>query len=250
MRSNDAQPSPQAYARAGGALYLVIVVTALFAEAYVRGRLIVSGDPAATAANILGSPTLFRLGLASDMLNCVLDVAVAMILYALLRLVDRNLALLAALLRIVADAILGVTGLFHLAAIVILGGSGSLRAFDLPQLQSLAYLSLDLHGKGYGISLIFFGLGCGILGYLVYRSGYLPRSIGVLLVIAGAGYWFNSFAGIVSPPLASSAFPWTLLPGFFSELALSFWLLLKGVDPAAWAERSRRALERRADGIA
>ena len=249
MRDHDVQQAPQAYARTGGALYLAIIVTALFAEAFVRGRLIVSGDAAATAANILGSPTLFRLGLASDMLNCVLDVVVAMILYALLRPVDRNLALLAAFLRIVADAILGVTGLFQLAAIVILGGGDPLRAVDLPQRQSFAYLSLDLHGKGYGISLIFFGLGCGILGYLVYRSGYLPRVIGVLLVIAGAGYWFNSFAGIVSPPLASRTFPWTLLPGLLSELALSLWLLLKGVEPAAWAERSRAGLERRADGI-
>jgi len=237
MKDGNPGFSAQWYARAGGALYLVIIVTALFAEAFVRGRLIVSGNAAATAGNIMGSPTLFRLGLAADMLNCVLDVAVAMILYALLKPVDLNLALLAAFLRVAADAILGITGIFQLAAIVILGGTDYLRTFEPAQLQTLAYLSLDLHGKGYGISLIFFGLGCEVLGYLVYRSGYLPRFIGVLLIVAGIGYLFNSFAGIVLPSLAAVAFPWTLLPGFFAELALCLWLLLKGVNAAKWDAR-------------
>jgi hypothetical protein len=237
MTNASLQLSPQRYARVGGALYLVIIVTALFAEAFVRGRLIVSGNAAATAANIMGSQALFRLGLASDMLNCVLDVALAVILYALLKPIDRNLALLAALLRVAADAILAFAGLFQMAAILILGGADHLRAFAPAQLQSLAYLSLGLHGEGYGISLIFFGLGCGILGYLVYRSSYLPRFLGVLLVVSGIGYLFNSFAGIISPPLAASAFPWTLLPAFFSELALGLWLLLKGVDVAKWEAR-------------
>jgi hypothetical protein len=145
--------------------------------------------------------------------------------------------LLAALLRIVADAILALAGLFQMASITILGGAGYLRAFEPRQLQSLAYLSLDLHGKGYGISLIFFGLGCEVLGYLIYRSGYLPRALGVLLVIAGVGYLFNSFAGLVLPALAASAFPWTVLPGFCAEVALSLWLLLKGVNAAKWEAR-------------
>lgn len=237
MMQRSPRPSPQTYARVGGALYLIIIVTALFAEAFVRGRLMVSGNAAATADNIVNAPTLFRLGLAADMLNCVLDVAVAMILYVLLKPVNRNLALLAAFLRIVADAILGLTGIFQLAAVVLLGGASYLRAFDPQQLRSLAYLSLQLHGEGYGISLIFFGVGCGILGYLIYRSGYLPRSIGVMLVVAGVGYLFNSFTGIIAPPLAASAFPWTLLPGFVSELALCLWLLIRGIKPEPWERK-------------
>jgi len=237
MTGDRPRLSIQGYARAGGALYLIVIATALFAEAFVRGRLIVPGNAAVTAGHIMGSPTLFRLGLAADMFNCVVDVAVAMILYALLEPVDRNLALLAAFLRVAADAILGITGLFQWAAIVILGGADYLHAFEPAQLQTLAFLSLDLHGKGYGISLIFFGLGCEILGYLVYRSGYLPRFIGVLLIVAGIGYLCNSFAGIVLPSLAAMAFPWTLLPGFFAELALCLWLLLKGVNAAQWEAR-------------
>ena len=124
-----------------------------------------------------------------------------------------------------------------MAAIIILGGGETLKVFEPQQLQSLAYLSMSLHGEGYGISLIFFGLGCEVLGYLIYQSGYLPRAIGMLLMIAGAGYLFNSFAGIVAPPLAASAFPWTLLPGFVAELALTFWLLIKGVHLPSWEAR-------------
>jgi hypothetical protein len=234
MTAPPTPSSPQRYARVAGVLYLIIIVTALFAEAFVRGRLIVSGDAAATAHHIQDASTLFRLGLAADLLNCVLDVAVAMILYMLLKPVDRHLALLAAFLRLAADAILGLTGIFQLAALALTGGSPVLDAFSVPQRQALAAFAMQLHGEGYAISLIFFGVGCGILGMLVYRSGYLPRVLGALLVVAGAGYLFNSFAGIIAPPLAASAFPWTLLPGFFAELSLSLWLLVRGVDLPAW----------------
>lgn len=225
---------PNAYARAGGTLYLVIIVTALFAEAFVRGRLIVDGDAATTASHIMASSTLFRWGLAADLLNASLDVAVAVILYVLLKPVDRNLALLAALLRVAADAILGLTGLLQWAVLVMLGGSAGLHDFTTGQMQSLAYLAMNLHGKGYAISMIFFGIGCGVIGYLIYHSRFLPRFIGVLLGVACAGYLFNSFAGIVSPRTAAIAFPWTLLPGFFAEAALCLWLLFRGVRATEW----------------
>jgi hypothetical protein len=244
VRDRERETSPQAYARTCGLLYLVIIVTAMFAEGFVRGRLIVSGDAASTAANITGSPLLFRAGLASDLINCALDIAVAVILYVLLKPVNRPLALLAALLRIAADTILGLVGLLHLAAIVILGGADYLKVFSPRQLESLAYLALRLHGLGYGISLIFFGFGCGVLGYLVHRSTYLPRLIGMLLVVTGACYLFDSFATIVAPEVAARLYPWPLLPGFISELALCSWLIVKGVDVQKWivAVRAQRGI--------
>lgn len=226
--------TPQNYARTGGLFYLVIIVTALFAEGFVRGRLIVSGDAAATASNILAFQRLFRTGLAADLVNCALDVAVAVILYVLLKPVSRNLALLAALLRITADTILGFDGILHLAAVVILGGGEYLKVFSPQQLDALAYLSLKLHGQGYNISLVFFGFGCGVLGYLIYRSTYLPRLIGVLLVVTGLCYLFHSFAAIVAPQLSASLYPWTLLPGFISEVTLCVWLIAKGVNVPRW----------------
>jgi hypothetical protein len=177
---------------------------------------------------------LFRAGLAGEMLVLVCDVAVAMILYVLLKPVHRNLALLAAFLRLTFAGVYGVVGLFQLAAVILLGGDDFLRAFDLQQLHALAYLSLRLHGYGYGISLIFFGFSLVLLGYLIYRSGYLPRIIGALLVIAGLGYLINSFAQILAPTVAATLFPWVLLPALPAELGLCLWLIVKGVDVPKW----------------
>lgn len=157
MTRRAVEGSPQTYARVGGTLYLFIIVAALFGELFVRGRLIVRGDAAATASNILGSETLFRVGLAGEMLTCLCDVALAMILYVLLKPVSRNVALLAAFHRVTFVAVYATSKLFLVAAVVVLGGADYLKVFDPPQLQALAYLSLRLHGQGYGLSLIFFG---------------------------------------------------------------------------------------------
>jgi hypothetical protein len=228
--------SPQTYARTGGILYLIIIATAMFAEGFVRGRFVVSGDAVTTAANIVASPTLFRAGLAADLVNCALDVAVAVILYVLLRPVSRNLAFLAVLLRIAADTILAFDGILHLAAIVILAGGDYLKVFSMQQLEALAYLALKLHGLGYSISIVFFGSGCVVLGFLIHRALYLPKLIGVLLVIAGCCYLLDSFSEIFASSFAASLYPWLLLPGFISELTLCFWLIIKGIDVPKWKQ--------------
>jgi hypothetical protein len=233
------EASPQTYARIGGILYLFIIVVGIVGEILVRGRLIVEGDAAATANNILGSETLFRVGLAGDILGYVASIAVAMILYVLLTPVSRNLALLSAFLTITSNAIFGLNGLFHLAAVVVLGDGDALPGFDPQQVQALAYLSLRLHGYGFAIGLIFFGCFLVLLGYLIYRSGYLPRSIGVLLAIGGLGYLTNSFAQILAPALAASLLPWVLLPSFLAELGLALWLTVKGVNVPKWEEAAQ-----------
>lgn len=240
MTQPSTELSPQRYARVGGALYLFIIVAALFGEAFVRGRLIVWGDAAATAANILGAETLFRLGLAGEMLTCVCDVALSVILYVLLKPAGRVLALLAAAFRLTFVAIYGVAKLFEVAALVALGSAGDLAAFDPQQLHALAYLSLRVHSYGYGVSLLFFGVCCVLFGCLIHRSGYIPRVIGVLLVVGGAGYVIFSLTQILSPALAARVlFPWIILPAFVAELALCLWLLVKGVDAKKWAESAR-----------
>jgi hypothetical protein len=242
------EASPQTYARTGGILYLFIVVVGVFGELFVRGRLIVPGDAAATANNIMGSETLFRVGLTGELLGYAASGALAMILYVLLKPVSRNLALLAAFLTITTNAVLGLNALFHLAAVIVLGGAGPsdrganpfpdyLEAFDPQQLHALAYLSVRLHGYGFAIGLIFFGFFLVLLGYLIYRSGYLPRTIGVLLVIGGLGYLTNSFAQILAPALAASLLPWVLLPPFLAELGFALWLIVKGVNVPKWEER-------------
>jgi len=236
--------SPQAYARIGGALYLFIIVAALFGEGFVRGTLVVPGDAEATARNIIESQTLFRAGLAGEMLTCVCDVALSMILYVLLRPISRNLALLGAFFRLTFVAIYGVAKLCAIATLIFLTSTNGLAALDPPQLHALAYASLKMHDYAYGASLLFFGV-CSILwGDLIRRSTYLPKTIGTLLCIAGFGYVAYSLAQLLAPAYAGRyLFPWLLLPGFFSELGLALWLLIKGIDFAQWQNCIRAPAE-------
>ncbi|HEX4961250.1 MAG TPA: DUF4386 domain-containing protein [Thermoanaerobaculia bacterium] len=240
------EASPQTYARIGGTIYLFIIVAALFGEAYVRGNLIVSGNAAATANNLVRSETLFRVGLAGEMLTCVGDASLALILYVLLRPVSRNLALLGAFFRLVFVSIYGVAKLFEIAALVALGPSDYLKVFEPRQLQALSYMLLRVHSLGYGVSLLFFGFCCVVFGHLIHRSGYLPSFLGILLAVAGWGYVAFSLAQMLFPEFAGTwLFPWLMLPGFFGELGLSLWLVAKGVDVPKWEEMARWLNEQR-----
>lgn len=242
MANRAFESSPQVYARIGGILYLFIIVAALFGETFVRGNLIVSNDPAATASRILGSESLFRLGLAGEMLTCVCDIALAMILYVLLKPVNRNLALLGAFFRLAFVGIYGVAKLFEIAALVALGAAEYSKAFEPGQLHDLAFMSLKVHSYGYGVALLFFGFCCIVFGHLIRKSVYLPKAIGVLLVIAGVGYIVFSLAQMLAPAFAANfLFPWLVLPALPAELALALWLAIKGVDPAKWEARTRFA---------
>jgi hypothetical protein len=240
MASRVPEASPQTYARVGGVLYLFIIVAALFGEAYVRGSLLVARDPIATASNILGAEVLFRVGLAGEMLTCVCDVTVTLILYVLLKPVSRNLALLAAFFRLTFVAIYSVAKLFEIAALAALDGADYLKGFDAPQLADLAFVALRVHGLGYGVSLLFFGFCCILFGYLIRNSLYLPRILGTLLVIGGMGYILFSLAQILAPSFAANyLFPWLMLPAFPAELGLALWLAIKGVNVAKWQERAQ-----------
>ena len=239
MIQQPGESSPQLYARICGILYLYIFVAGGFAELFVRSKLVVSTDAAATAANIMSNESMFRLGFSGELLHLTGDVAIAVLLYALLRPVDRNIALLAAFMRLACDIILAVASLSHFAALQLLGGADYLKTFQPDQLHSLALLAMTLHGNGYAISLVFFSFACFSLGYLIFRSGYLPRTIGVLLVIAGVCYLINSFAHFLHPATGAALFnAGILLPCFVAELSLTLWLIVKGVDVAKWEERA------------
>ncbi len=240
MTNRIPDASPQIYARIGGLLYLFIIVAALFGEAYVRGNLLVARDPIATAGNILGSETLFRVGLAGELLTCVCDVAVTLILYVLLQPVSRNLALLAAFFRLTFVAVYGVAKLFEIAALVALDGADYLQGFNAQQLDDLAYVALRVHGLGYGVSLLFFGFSCILFGYLMRKSLFLPQILGILFMIGGLGYILFSVAQVLSPPFAARyLFPWLMLPAFPAELGLALWLTVKGVNVPKWQERAQ-----------
>lgn len=232
--------SPQHYARIGGLLYLFIIVAAGFGELFARDRLIRWGDAAATAVNILASETVFRAGLAAEMLTCACDVTLAVILYVLLRPVSGNLALLAAFFRVTFVAVYAVTKLFEIAALVALGNAGNLKGLGPAQLQDLAYVSLRVHSLGYGASLLFFGFCCILFGHLIRKSRYLPRAIGLMLTVAGCGYVVFSIAQILAPGFAARfLFPELFPIAFIAELALALWLLVKGVNIPKWNERAQ-----------
>lgn len=241
MTIKDLRTSPQFYARTCGVLYLYIIAAGIFAEIFVRSRLVVPQDAAATAANIMGNEFLFRIGFSGELLHLAFDVAVAVILYGLLRPVDRNIALLAAFMRLACDIVLAVASISHFAALRLLSDADYLQVFQPEQLHSFALLALKLHGDGYNISLVFFGFACLALGYLIFVSGYLPKIIGVLLTAAGVCYLFNSFALFLAPSIAGALFPALFVPIFVAELSLAVWLLVKGVSVAKWNERVIRS---------
>lgn len=223
--------SAKARARLAGLLYLVLMAAAMFAEAGVRGNLIVSGDAAATARNILAQEGLFRLGGAADLLSFVCDTALAGLLYGLLKPAGPGLALQAAIFRIVYSALAASLTFSLFVVPAILHGAG-LGAFTPPQVQALAMVMLKLHSAGYNIALVFFGIHVVLIGALTVRAPYLPSWLGWLLALAGACYLVNSGVNLLAPRY--SLYPFILLPGLVAEGALTLWLLIAGVNAAKW----------------
>lgn len=236
MANRSIDTFPQLYARIAGILYLYIIVAGSFAEIFVRSRLVVSNDATATASNIMSNESLFRIGFSGELMHLAFDVLIAVILYALLRPVDRYISLLAALTRVACDIILAVASISHFAALKLLAEPDYLKTFQPDQLHSLALLALRLHGDGYAISLVFFSFACFSLGYLILKSSFLPKAIGGLLIIAGICYLVNSFAHFLNPNFAATLFPAIFVPIFVAELSFTLWLIVKGVDVAKWRE--------------
>jgi hypothetical protein len=232
--TSSIERSPQRYARIAGVLYLAIIALGLFGEAFVRGTLVVSGDATATASAIAAAESLWRAGLAGDLLMHVFDVPVIVVLYLLLRPVSESLALLATLFNLIQTAVLVANKLNLLAPILLVGNAGGLNAFPPEQLHALSYLAIKAHGYGFGVGLIFFGFACLFRGYLIFKSGYFPRFLGLLMALAGFSYLGNSFALLLAPALASALFPVVLMPAFVGELCFALWLTFKGVNVDKW----------------
>ena len=221
---------------------MVFILAALEGQAQVwgqlriPGKLIVSTDVAVTAANILGNESLFRLGLALCVLAVAFNIARTVLLYVLFRPVGRIPALLIAFFGLVAIALQAGGSLVQLPVLVVLKNGQALCAFNAEQLQSLALIFLRWNGQASNVYLAFFGFCCMLVGYVIYKSTFLPRILGVLLVIAGVGY-----STYLWPPLANYLYPYNLALGV-GELALGFWLLVFGVNVERWKEQARAAL--------
>lgn len=231
VKSKPGPLSAQRYARVAGALLFITIVAGGFGEVYVPSTLIVSRDAAATAHHILTSMPLFRLGFAGYLVEAVCDIALTLVLYVLLRPVNRNIALLAAFFRIVSTATFATAEFFFMAAPLILRSTSYSRTFSPAQLDALAFLSLKVFGYGGDAFMVFYGAGCTILGYLMFQSGYFPKTLGALFGLGGIGFVVNSFATVLAPAFAS---PFLSLPMALAVLALAPWLLVKGIDVTKW----------------
>jgi Domain of unknown function (DUF4386) len=232
------EASPHPRARITGVVYLLYFLTAVLGTFFTRG-IVVSGDAAATANNILAHQALFRLGSAIGLIWTALYIAVTALFYDLFKPVNRSLSLLAAFFSLVGCAILAIADLFHLAPLVVLGGAQYSSVFTVEQLRALAFMFLELDGQAVNICFVFFGFYCLLIGYLIFRSTFLPRILGVLMAIAGLG-WLTFLA----PPLANYLSRCILVLGFLAELSLCLWLLVMGVNVQRWKEQAGRKEDR------
>ena len=201
MTERIADISARPRARITGVVYLFYFLTAVFGEFFLKG-IFVDGDAAATANNILAHQPLFRLGLATGLIATACYIAVTALFYFLFKPVNRSLSLLATFFSLVGCAILAFASLFRVAPLVVLGGGQYLSVFKVEQLRALAFLFLELYGQAVNICFVFFGLYCLLIGYLIFRSAFLPRILGVLMAFAGLG-WLT----FLSPPLANYLSP-------------------------------------------
>ncbi|MBI2969668.1 MAG: DUF4386 domain-containing protein [Gammaproteobacteria bacterium] len=215
----------QMYARAAAVLLLLSILAGGFGEFYVPNKLVVSGDGAATASNFIAHESLFRLGFASYLVEALCDISLSLIFYVLLRPVHKNLALLAAFFGLVSTATFAVAELFYFAASHIAGGADYLKTFSPDQVNALALLSLKVSGYCAGVFIVFYGVASILRGYLIVRSGYLPKFLGALLVLGGLGFVTKSFALVLAPAYASS---FLLLPMIIAMLSLTLWFFVRG----------------------
>jgi hypothetical protein len=227
-------------ARLAGLLYLVSSLPGAFALLYVPGKLVVKGDATATADRIRASAGLFRMGIGAELLSMTLFILVALVLYRLFKPVSEGPALWMLVLILLSIPISFVNVLSEIAAVNLAGGAGGadfLSALDVHQRSALAYLSLRLHGQGFMVAQIFWGLWLFPFGICVIRSGFIPRVLGILLMIAGCGYLASSVADLVFPQYTDAVAQVTRILTL-AELPIIFWLLIWGAKPQKPAYRT------------
>ena len=223
----------QRYAKVAGVLLLVSIVAGGFGEAYAPSKLIVSGDAAATVANIRSFEFIYRLGFATFLVESFADITLALIFYALLKPVSKELSLLAAFFGLMGTALFAFAELFYLAPTLFMSDR-PLNGFSADQIDALVLLSLRFYQFAAMIFSGYYGIAWLVRAYLMFRSGYLPKFLGVLMGIGGTGFLARNFLLILAPAYASPLLLMLLFPG---ALALMIWLLVKGVDMPQWNAR-------------
>jgi len=218
------------YARLAGVLFLVSVVVGGFGEGLAPAQLIASGDAATTVHNLVASNGLFRAGFAAYLVEALCDVALTVILFLLLRPLDRSLALFAVLFRVMATATYAFAELFYFVPSLLVSDDAYLRSFTADQVNALVLLSFKVFAVGGSMSLVFYGVGSVIVGYLIFRSGYVPGLIGLLWVLGGLSFVISTFTFVLAPTYSPAILEG---PMIVAILSLALWWLLRGVDESA-----------------
>ena len=232
------QTSPAFKARMAGVFQFFEGLTSTSGQVIILGRLVVAGSAVATATNILGHERLFWFGFASSIVGVAFHLAWAFLMYELLRPVNKSVSSFAAFVILVGCAIQALAGFLYLAPLLILQGGSSLSAFTPQQLQALAFVFLRLNAYAFDTYLAFFGFWCILIGYLIFKSTFLPRVLGVLLTISGLGWTI-----FLVPPVAHRLFPVIAAASALGELPLELWLIVMGVNAQRWKEQASVAGE-------
>ena len=217
-------------ARIAGFCYLIVIVTGLFSEVFVRQTLRVSNDALATAHNIQANEMLFRWGFVADLINFVVGLPTILIIYYLFKRTNKLLLQLAVTFVVIQTAIIAVNLLNQISPLLILSNDTYLKTFEPNQLATLSLLSLNIQTQGYAIGLVFFGFYCLIVGYVIYQSKFLPKIFGILYAFSGLCYLVNSFTMFLSKGFENPLFLYLAIPIFIGELSVCLWLLIKGID--------------------
>ena len=225
--------SIQVYARLAGVLILLSFIGGGFGEAYVPAKLAVS-DAATTMENLRHSEMMFRFGFAGYLLEACCDVTLALLFYVLLKPVHRYVSLLAAFFGLLGTATFAAAELFYFAPTLLLRNGSYLKSFSPDQLNTLALLWFKLFGLGAAIFTVFYGLGWVLKGYLIFRSDYFSKFLGVLMAVGGMAFIVSNFTAVLAPNYRSDWLLVLMMPGL---LLLSVWLLFKGVDVPGWERK-------------
>lgn len=214
------------WARAAGIAYLGVAFLAGFAEFSVRTGMVVQDDAAATMSNIAANQTLYSLAGIADLFVLLLDTFLALAFWVLLRPVSRNLALLALFLNLLRLPWMGANAVYHFGVLLIV--NGGLPAFSTEQVQQITQLLLNLHAYGYTANGILFGAWCFVVGVLFFRSDFMPKVLGIAMMVALLGYWTDLVVVFAAPELEASISPIAVVPSALAELATALWLTIMG----------------------
>jgi len=230
--------SPRQLARIAGALYLFIILAGVFIFGFVPATIFVSGDVAATAHNLQAHELLYRLGLVVHVAVLPLNVPLALILYDLFKVVSRRAALLLLFFSLVGTAVEGASLLNQFAPLALLGNGPYSGAMPAAQLHALAYLQLDLHSTGYNVGQVIYACYLLAAAFVVLRSTFFPRVVGLLLAIGAVSYLAYSFSSFLSPGFAAHLVPYIQLPSLVGEGSLCLTLLAGAINVPRWTEQA------------